>query len=32
VLWRPRERELTREVETPMEDGDPIQWVLPQRP
>jgi hypothetical protein len=32
VLWRPRERELTREVETPTEDGDSIKWILPQRP
>jgi plastocyanin len=31
VLWRPREIELTREVETPTEDGAPIEWVLPQR-
>jgi hypothetical protein len=31
VLWRPREREVTLDVEAKVEDGTPIEWVLPQR-
>ncbi len=31
VLWRPREPELTREVDAKPEDGTAFEWVLPQR-
>jgi plastocyanin len=33
VLWRPRERELTREVEVPMDGRTEVEWILsPRRP
>jgi len=31
VLWRPREPELTMDVEVPLEDGTAVEWVLSQR-
>ncbi|HYS07800.1 MAG TPA: hypothetical protein VEP66_03610 [Myxococcales bacterium] len=31
LLWRPREREVTLDVEAKVEDGTPIEWVPPQR-
>src|SRR5215813_5562306 len=31
VLWRPREPELTMDVEVPPEDGTAVEWVLSHR-
>jgi plastocyanin len=31
VLWRPREPELTMDVEVPREEGTSFEWVLSQR-